>query len=58
MTGSVVGTVEFWDLQSGARLSTIRLGSGSVMALAFRPDGKQIAASTRAGGIYLLEPAG
>jgi hypothetical protein len=29
-----------------------------IMSLAFRPDGKQIAASTRDGGIYLFEPLG
>jgi WD40 repeat protein len=57
VTGSVVGTVDFWDPQSGALLNSIHLSTGSVMALAFRPDGKQIAASTREGGIYLFEPA-
>ncbi len=58
VTGSVVGTVEFWDPQSGARINSINLGTGMVLSLAFRPDGKQIAASTRDGGIYLLEPVG
>ncbi|NNJ09395.1 serine/threonine protein kinase [Chloroflexales bacterium ZM16-3] len=57
VTGSVVGTVDFWDPQSGALLNSIHLSTGSVMALAFRPDGKQIAASTRDGGIYLFDPA-
>jgi len=56
VTGSVAGKVEFWDVQSGARLSGMSLGAGSVMALAFRPDGRQIAASTFDSGIYLLEP--
>ena len=58
VTGSVVGTVEFWDAQSGARVNSINLGTGMILSLAFRPDGKQIAASTRDGGIYLLEPVG
>jgi len=58
VTGSVVGNVDFWDPQSGARLNSIKLGTGTILSLAFRPDGKQIAASTRDGGIYLFEPVG
>ncbi|MEI7643501.1 MAG: serine/threonine protein kinase [Chloroflexales bacterium] len=58
VTGSVVGTVDFWDPQSGARLNSIKLGTGMIMSLAFRPDGKQIAASSREGGIYLFDPVG
>ncbi|WP_129630107.1 WD40 repeat domain-containing protein [Candidatus Oscillochloris fontis] len=55
VTGSLIGTVEFWDAQSGTRLGGISLTTGSVLAIAFRPDGKQIAVSTFDGGIYLLE---
>ncbi|NTW00807.1 MAG: serine/threonine protein kinase [Oscillochloris sp.] len=56
VTGSAVGTVDFWDPQSGTKLNSIRLGAGTVLAVAFRPDGKQIAVSTRDKGIYLFEP--
>jgi WD40 repeat protein len=58
VTGSALGTVDFWDPQSGTRLNSINLGTGMILSLAFRPDGKQIAASTRDGGIYLFEPLG
>jgi WD40 repeat protein len=56
VTGSLTGEIAFWDPQSGAQLASMSLGTGTVLSLAFRPDGKQIAASTRDGGIYLLEP--
>ncbi|EFO80774.1 serine/threonine protein kinase with WD40 repeats [Oscillochloris trichoides DG-6] len=55
VTGSLIGTLEFWDAQSGTRLGGISLATGQVMAMAFRPDGRQIAVSTFDGGIYLLE---
>ncbi|NTV61965.1 MAG: serine/threonine protein kinase [Oscillochloris sp.] len=56
VTGSIVGTVAFWDAQSGSQISKVSLGAGSVMAVAFRPDGRQIAVSTFDRGIYLFEP--
>lgn len=54
VTGSLDGRVEFWDPGTGERVHALDLRSGNVIALAFSPDGKQIAASTREGGIRLL----
>ncbi len=55
VTGSLIGSLEFWDVQTGTRLGGISLTTGSVMAIAFHPDGNQIAVSTFDGGIYLLQ---
>ena len=57
VTGTLSGEVEFWNVASGERLSSVELLSGTVLALAFRPDGGQVAVATRDGGVYLLEPA-
>jgi WD40 repeat protein len=58
VTGSLSGEVEFWSASSGERLSSLQLSAGTVLALAFRPDGGQVAVATRDGGVFLLEPAG
>jgi WD40 repeat protein len=58
VTGSYAGEVAFWDSATGQRLAGYNLGGGSVLALAYSPDGGQIAVSTRDGGVILLEPEG
>lgn len=55
VTGSEDGAVEFWTTWSGERLERVGLGHGQVMALTFRPDGKQLAVSTYDGGVYLFD---
>lgn len=56
VTGSLAGDLSFWNPQSGELISTINLRAGSILALNFRSDGRQIAVSTRDGGILLLDP--
>ncbi len=56
VTGSAGGRVEFWSAADGARLNGVDLSAyGSVLGLAFRPDGGQLAVATRDGGVVLLE---
>lgn len=55
-TGSLNGQVEFWNAATGERLSGLDLAVGPVFAMAFRPDGRQLAVATRDGGVVLLEP--
>lgn len=56
VTGSLAGQVEFWNAADGARLSGVDLGEyGTILGLAFRPDGGQLAVATRDGGVVLLE---
>jgi WD40 repeat protein len=57
VTGTLSGEVEFWNVASGERLSSVELMGGTVLALAFRPDGGQVAVATRDGGVFLLGPA-
>ncbi len=57
VTGTLAGQVEFWNATSGERLSGFDLGvTGSILGIAFRPDGGQLAVATRDGGVVLLEP--
>jgi len=56
VTGSLTGEVAFWDSRSGQRLGQVALDGGAVVALTFRADGRQVAVSTRDGGVYLLDP--
>ena len=57
VTGSLDGQVAFWKATNGERLSSVDLGlTGSILGLAFRPDGGQLAVATRDGGVVLLEP--
>lgn len=58
VTGALSGEVVFWNPENGERLSEVELAAGPVLALTFRPDGAQLAVSTRDGGVYLLEPNG
>ncbi|HMQ35633.1 MAG TPA: WD40 repeat domain-containing protein, partial [Chloroflexaceae bacterium] len=55
VTGSLGGQVEFWSAADGVRLNGVDLSAyGSVLGLAFRPDGGQLAVATRDGGVVLL----
>lgn len=56
VTGALSGEVEFWNAATGERLSGLDLEGGAILALACRPDGKQVAAATRDRGVFLLEP--
>jgi WD40 repeat protein len=58
VTGSLDGQIEFWNPDSGERVRAVQLEQGSILALSFRPDGVQFAASTRDGGIVLLDAEG
>lgn len=54
-TGTVGGQVELYNPETGEQLSSVQLNSGGVLALTFRLDGKQLAASTRDGGVWILD---
>jgi|GEM_PF-3447943 WD40 repeat protein len=52
-----VGFVEIRDIDTGTRISrTIDDSSWGITAVAFSPDGKQLAAGTAAGEILFLQP--
>ncbi len=55
-TGSVAGTVEIWEIASGRRLNSLALEGGTIIALTFRNDGAQLAASTSLAGVFVIEP--
>lgn len=55
VTGGLDGSVEFWNPGTGERLHGVNVQQGSVLALAFRADGAQLAVSTREGGIFLFD---
>jgi WD40 repeat protein/serine/threonine protein kinase len=57
-TGTMGGQIEFYNPDTGDQIGSVDLQSGSVLALAFRLDGNQLAASTRDGGVWLLEKGG
>ncbi|CAG9460299.1 unnamed protein product [Pedinophyceae sp. YPF-701] len=57
-SGSWDKTVKYWDIFESNRGSVESLQhTHDVLALAFRPDGKQIASSTLAGDIYFWDAA-
>lgn len=58
VTGSASGQVQFWSLEPLEMVHTLEVEGGSVLALAFRPDGKQLAVSSRVGGLWLFEQRG
>jgi WD40 repeat protein len=55
-TGSASGAVELWNATTGARISGVDLEGGTIFALIFSNDGRQLAASTSLAGIFVLEP--
>lgn len=54
VTGSLDGVLEFWDPVSGELVHIFDTQQGDIVALAFSYDGKQLAASTRYGGVRLF----
>jgi WD40 repeat protein len=58
VTGTLSGEVEFWDAATGERVGGVSLNGGTILALAYRPDGGQVAVATRDAGVFLLEPQG
>jgi WD40 repeat protein len=58
VTGTLSGEVEFWDTATGERIGGLPLAGGTILALAYSPDGSQVAVATRDAGVYLLEPQG
>lgn len=56
VTGSLDGSLDFWNPRSGERIGEMDLKGGTVLALAWRSDGQQLAVSTRDGGVILLDP--
>lgn len=53
--GDTGGLLMFWDAETAELLHQVDVGGGGVLSLAFRPDGKQLAAGTRTEGMLLLE---
>jgi WD40 repeat protein len=47
--GATGGTVQLWEVTTGASVSTIEGHSDAVRALAFSPDGSHLASGTRTG---------
>jgi WD40 repeat protein/tRNA A-37 threonylcarbamoyl transferase component Bud32 len=57
-TGGKDGTVRLWDAGTGAAVRTAaRYDDGYVMALAFSPDGQQLAFTGGTGNIFAARPA-
>jgi WD40 repeat protein len=54
-TGTTNGQIEFYNPDTGEQIGSVDLGAGSVLSLAFRRDGNQLAASTRDGSVWILD---
>ena len=46
VSGDASGAIDFWDVESGAHLQTLRGYYGGVVDLAFSPDGNTLASAT------------
>ena len=46
-TGGWKGGIMIWDAASGKQITTLNVGEGAILAVAFTPDGKRLAASIR-----------
>lgn len=53
-TGTPTGVLQFWNVASGAEAARVEQEFG-VMAMAFSPDGQQLAVAGRDGGMLLYE---
>ena len=47
--------VELWEHQTGERRATLALGAGMVQAMAFSPDGRELAVATSDGVLQLVD---
>lgn len=54
VTGSTAGTLTFWNTHTAEQIHQQHLGGNGILALAFRPDGKQLAVSLFDGGVKLF----
>lgn len=54
VTGSTAGTLTFWNAETAEQIHQQHLGGNGVLAIAFRPDGKQLAVSLLDGGVKLF----
>jgi WD40 repeat protein len=57
VTGSFTGEVQFWNPATGAEAARVTLADTGASALAFSPDGQQIAVGGRDASVRLLELA-
>lgn len=55
VAGHVAGVITFHNAETGETVHTIKTHGSRVLALAFHPEGKQLAASLERGGIRLFE---
>jgi periodic tryptophan protein 2 len=55
-SGSWDKTIRTWDVYAAGSTGDVLLHQHDVLALAWRPDGKQLASSTLDGTIYLWDP--
>jgi RNA polymerase sigma factor (sigma-70 family) len=56
-TGGFAGVVELWDIASGERLATRKLGSAPVRSIAFAPDGNVLGVNEERKGTRLWDLA-
>lgn len=55
IAGCADGSITFWDTDNATLLHEMHAGIGSILALAFHPEGKQLAVSTLGDGVRLFE---
>ena len=50
------GVVRLWDVEHGTRLAELRVHTDRIRALAFAPDGSQLAAGCESGQLAVFDP--